>query len=263
MHKIKWLLSGLAIIGSLAFSSVTAYAQTTGVLTGNNVRVRSTPCLDNNDNILFQVSTGELVQILDIEGDFYRVIVRDYSSVYIFREFVTEHVEAERDYYEADYNEDSYNDTDHQEYEYTQADEEDYIYIYDQEVPTWSGDLAEEIIAYAKTYIGTPYRFGSTDPNRGFDCSGFVTVVMRRFGISLQRSSSSMAATNGSYVARDALQPGDLVFFATGGGSRISHVGIYIGGNRFIHSATCSGVIISGMNDPGYRGRYIRANRVF
>ena len=118
------------------------------------------------------------------------------------------------------------------------------------------------MLAYAKSYIGTPYLFGSTNPARGFDCSGFVTVAMRQFGIYLQRSSASMAATNGTYVARNAIEPGDLVFFATGGGSRVSHVGIYVGDNQFIHSENRRGVTITSMNDAWWRPRFVRANRV-
>ena len=245
MRKIKWAASGLIIAGSLMFASP-VYGQEQGKLTGDHVRVRAYPCLESTTNILFQVNRGQAVEILYIAGDFYRVNVRDYREVYIFREFIQ--VIQPQEYAEEPY---------------------DTIYIpYSPYVPLSSappaqtGVLIDDLIAYAKSYIGVPYRFGSTDPSRGFDCSGFVTVVMRNFGIYLQRSSASMASTNGTYVPRGELQPGDLVFFATGGGGRVSHVGIYIGGNQFIHSASCVGVKISSMNDAYYRPRYVRANRV-
>ena len=251
----KWLAAGLMIAGSF-LAADTVYANVRGELTGNHVRVRAYPCLESDTNILFQVNIGQAVEILDISGDFYRVNVRDTKEVYIFREFVSEVTEIEGPeiseiiyYSEKPYIEELY-----QLLDAAQDAEQNHIRQTDV--------LVDDLLAYAKSYIGTPYRFGSTDPSRGFDCSGFVTVVMRRFGINLQRSSAAMASTNGTYVARGDLQPGDLVFFATGRGSRISHVGIYIGGNQFIHSASCVGVKISGMNEPYYRARYVRANRI-
>ena len=245
MRKIKWAASGLIIAGSLMFAS-SVYGQEQGQLTGDHVRVRTYPCLESTTNILFQVNRGQAVEILGVSGDFYRVNVQGYSNVYIFREFIS--IVQPQEY--------------RSELYYT-------LYLpYLPDVPlsaappAQTGVLIDDLIAYAKSYIGVPYRFGSTDPSRGFDCSGFVTVVMRNFGISLQRSSASMAATNGTYVPRNQLQPGDLVFFATGGGGRVSHVGIYIGGNQFIHSASCVGVKISSMDQTYYRNRYVRANRV-
>ena len=255
MRKI--LTACIILVGSFIVSAATAYAYQPvprpGELTGNHVRVRATPTLETNDNILFQVNVGQAVEILDIEGDFYRVNVRNYSEVYIFREFVSE-IEYTPVAYEEKY-EPSY------ESEYEESEYEPYQSEV-KSVSQRSGDLVYDILNYAKSYIGTPYRFGSTDPARGFDCSGFVTVVMRQFGIYLQRSSASMASTNGSYVSRDSLEAGDLVFFATGGGNRVSHVGIYIGSNQFIHSASCVGVKISDMNESYYRSRFVRANRV-
>lgn len=262
----NWLVSGAVILCSLMLAD-TAYANVRGQLTGNHVRVRAYPCLESTSNILFQVSVGQYVEILDVSGDFYRVNVRDARDVYIFREFIEEvpYVPAISHYVDDVTNE---NDL-HDEY-LNYVDSEDYTAMIEElyQVLSAGGGYGssftiDELLEYAKSYIGTPYRFGSTDPSRGFDCSGFVTVVMRRFGISLQRSSACMAATNGVYVARTDLQPGDLVFFATGSGPRISHVGIYIGGNNFIHSASCIGVRISGMNEPYYRARYVRANRIF
>ena len=237
--KTKLLVAGLVLMASLLLYE-TVYAETIGELTGNHVRVRTSPTLDSDSNILFQVSRGQPVEILDIVGYFYRVNVKDSREVYIYREFVRAMPVRPLE---------ELVDVPHEE-----TNEETIVHR--------TGILIDDLLAYAKSYIGTPYRFGSTDPSRGFDCSGFVTVVMRQFGISLQRSSASMASSNGFYVARNELQPGDLVFFATGGGSRVSHVGIYIGGDRFIHSASCVGVKISGMNESYYRSRYVRANRV-
>lgn len=113
---------------------------------------------------------------------------------------------------------------------------------------------AENIIASAEKYIGTPY-------GGDFDCSGYVYKVFNENGIELPRSSKTQYK-HGESVEKANLQKGDLVFFDTSG-SGISHVGIYIGDNKFIHSSTSSGVMISKLNDPYYWGkRYVGAAKV-
>jgi len=100
-------------------------------------------------------------------------------------------------------------------------------------------------VAYAKRFLGVPYRWGGSGPG-GFDCSGLVRYVYRRFGIDLPHS--SYADFNlGHRVGRWALEPGDLVFF-----SGLGHVGLYIGKGRFIHAPhTGTRVQISRLRDWG------------
>jgi hypothetical protein len=108
-------------------------------------------------------------------------------------------------------------------------------------------DLRSEIVGTAKRFIGTPYRWGGTSPSKGFDCSGLTMVVYQLNGLKLPRSSRQQYRA-GIPVGRSDLLRGDLVFFATSGGRRISHVGIYVGKGRFIHA-------------PG-RGKRIRTDRL-
>lgn len=118
-----------------------------------------------------------------------------------------------------------------------------------------------QVVAYAKQYLGYPYVYGGSTP-RGFDCSGFTRYVYSNFGVSLSHSGSAQKSA-GKAVSAGNLQPGDLVFFAQTSSGRISHVGIYIGGNQFIHASSPStGVIVSSMNDYVARG-YVGACRIF
>jgi len=112
----------------------------------------------------------------------------------------------------------------------------------------------------ASKYLGIPYKYGGTTTS-GFDCSGFTSKVFSDLGIQLNRTSGSQYQ-QGTEVAKSDLQVGDLVFFNTSGSS-ISHVGIYIGDSKMIHSQTGQGVSYSNVNDPYYWGpRYVGAKRV-
>lgn len=118
------------------------------------------------------------------------------------------------------------------------------------------------LISEAESWIGTPYLWGGNDRN-GVDCSGFVTqVYLKALDIKLPRTS----ATQHAYctpLKRNQLQPGDLVFFATGKDStKVSHVGLYIGGDRMLHSSSSRGVVVSSLNERYYTSHYFGAGRV-
>ncbi len=116
---------------------------------------------------------------------------------------------------------------------------------------------ASTVVETAKQYIGYKYVYGGTTPS-GFDCSGFTSYVYKLHGISLSRTSQAQFK-NGVAVAKSNLQPGDLVFFYKG----ISHVGIYIGGGKFIHASNSrTGVIISTLSSGHYSNNYAGARRV-
>ena len=120
-----------------------------------------------------------------------------------------------------------------------------------------------EVVAYGKQFIGTPYVWGGTNLRTGVDCSGFVYSVYKNFGITLNRASYQMA-NNGVEVSKSNLQAGDLVFFNTGGNSRISHVGIYCGDGTYVHSTDgkAYGVTVTDLNS-GYSAKtYVTARRV-
>ncbi|CAN5395381.1 hypothetical protein BH10BAC6_BH10BAC6_13020 [soil metagenome] len=120
----------------------------------------------------------------------------------------------------------------------------------------------DDVLHTAESLLGTSYCSSGTTPDC-FDCSGYVSYCFRHTSLLLPRSSRDMYLWQGGKdVAQAALLPGDLVFFNTGG-ERISHVGIVIGNDRFIHASTSSGVIITPLNDAYWKSRYIGARRVF
>lgn len=127
--------------------------------------------------------------------------------------------------------------------------------------------LADSIIAEAKRHLGKRYVHGTAGPNT-FDCSGFTSYVMSKFGINLSRS-SSYQYTQGIPVSRDQLQPGDLVFFKGRTAQRVGHVGLVVSvepENRsfhFIHAATSRGIVINDFASSAYYiRRYVSAKRV-
>ncbi len=97
------------------------------------------------------------------------------------------------------------------------------------------GDLRSELVETAKRFIGIPYRWGGTTAENGFDCSGLTMVSYRLNGLDLPRVSRSQFQA-GKWVSKEQLRPGDLVFFATKGGTRVTHVGMYVGDGDFIHA---------------------------
>ncbi|NWG39389.1 MAG: C40 family peptidase [Hydrogenophilaceae bacterium] len=121
----------------------------------------------------------------------------------------------------------------------------------------------QEIPFYALSLVGTPYRFGGTDPETGFDCSGFVGHVFREAaGVRLPRSSQEMSRHDLLHEITD-LQPGDLVFFNTLN-QAFSHVGVYIGDSRFVHASSSQTrtVMVSDMTHPYWSRRYEGARRL-
>jgi hypothetical protein len=275
----------MVVIFSFAFS-FSAYATTRGIVTGNPVNVRSSPYI--GDNRLFQVERGQALYIHSLVGDFYRVTVNDYENVYIAHEFVRiynthgtinaefawvyDHPREEggeafsllaidrpiaitavfKDWYAVEH-----------------LGRVAFIERANVNVPEFVSlpskrlgyTIADEVISLAKQYLGTRYLWGGMSP-RGFDCSGFMNYIFRPFGVYLNRRSIDMA-NNGTYVSRKNLMPGDLVFFATMGGNRISHVGMYIGGGDFIHSSSQrTGVMISSLSTAYWNRTYVTARRV-
>ncbi len=128
--------------------------------------------------------------------------------------------------------------------------------------PVAADGRVETLLKRALTLIGTPYRWGGSSPDSGFDCSGLVGYVFRTaLGIELPRVSRDIAQ-NGERVERTALNAGDLVFFGRRG-NRIDHVGIYLGEGRFVHAPSRGKDVMVSDLDTGYWAtRFKSARRV-
>ena len=198
------------------------------VIADSNLRVRSSA--STNGDVLEKLSGGEIFDVIEAGADWLKIETPAGTTGYVSTEFVslrTGKKPATKSILPA---------------------------------PSSKG---EEIVSYAKQFLGTPYVWAGTDLNSGVDCSGFVYSVMKNFGVSLNRSSASMTA-NGVPVEKSELAAGDLVFFDSDRNGGISHVGIYIGDNQYIHSSSgaSSGVIISNLTDSYSASTYVTARRV-
>ena len=118
----------------------------------------------------------------------------------------------------------------------------------------------ERAVALAKAQLGKPYQWGAAGPDR-FDCSGLVQYVYSNLGVPLPRVASQQAGS-GVHVDRKDLAPGDLVFFRLNG-SRIDHVGIYVGKGRFIHAPNKRRPVqVDSLNDSWWRRKFKGGRRV-
>ena len=125
-----------------------------------------------------------------------------------------------------------------------------------------SSSNGSELTSYARSLLGVPYHYGGNDPDRGFDCSGYVSHVYNHVaGIKLPHNSAQISRY-GRFVYRTDLIDGDLVFFNTSR-QKYSHVGIYIGNGMFIHSPSSGGSIrIDELSNPYWQRNYNGGRRI-
>ncbi|MBD9481885.1 C40 family peptidase [Pseudomonas sp. PDM14] len=130
--------------------------------------------------------------------------------------------------------------------------------------PIVGNETADDVVMSAIGLVDTPYRYGGNTPDSGFDCSGLIGYVYRNSaGIQLPRSTREMIGLRAPNVGREALQSGDLVFFATNGGSQVSHAGIYVGEGRFVHAPSSGGTVrLDSLSTAYWQKSYLSAKRV-
>ncbi len=160
----------------------------------------------------------------------------------------------------------------HQPIEQIAAEPEPVEYVTDEQVmaaitddkPYALPQLADSILSQGLSLVGTKYRFGGTSVKTGFDCSGFIGFLFREeAGMQLPRSTREMINLDAPLVAREELEPGDIIFFNNRGRGRVSHAGIYLGDDQFIHSSSSrsGGVRIDSLDDSYWNRSYMEAKR--
>ncbi len=141
-----------------------------------------------------------------------------------------------------------------------QSDKDFYTYYSKKLGVNLSGKENKKLIKTISEWKGTPYKYGGTSKS-GTDCSGFVSSVYKTvYGKKLHRSSRDMYQYDVNKISKKNLKCGDLIFFKTSG-KKVSHVGIYIADNKFIHAAS-KGVVVNDLDESYYKKTYYKSGRV-
>ena len=217
-----------------------------GIVIVETARVRK--AASASSELLTTLDEDQIVTILGEEGDFYKISTSSITEGYISKSLIREKDVTSR----------------------SGTGREDTV---DQEAndaltetlteATSSTVTGEDIIAFAKQFLGYSYVSGGSSPETGFDCSGFTKYVFGHFGFTLARVAADQTSV-GAVVERENLQTGDLILFYDDAKSRIGHCAIYIGGGDFIHSANPKrGVVIDNINTNSYYSqRFVTARRI-
>ncbi len=213
-----------------------------GYVNVDTVNVRKQP--DTSSNVVTNLSKNDKVTIESEENNWSKITTSKGTSGYIASKYLSEkQVEVTNRSGEVDRTKNEQNTSNNVE-----------------PVSNSNGRVGEQIVSYAKQFLGTRYISGGKTPN-GFDCSGFTSYVYKHFGYTLSGNSAGQAQ-NGVKVEKANLQLGDLVLFSQGS-KAIGHVGIYIGANQFIHASNPSdGVKITSLSNSYYVQRYVTARRI-
>ena len=199
-----------------------------GEITATSVRLREKPNTDAN--VLASLDSGNEVSVIGINEGWYKVKVSGKTG-YVRSDLMKitgESTEVITEYIPADQSEGS--------------------------------ELGRKIVKLALQFEG--YDYGEESPEKGFDCSGLVLYCFKQYGYDLERRASLQYKNNGTTVSKSNLQLGDLVFFSSNHTS-VTHVGIYIGDDQFIHASTSNtGVIISNLTSSYYTQNWWGAKRI-
>jgi uncharacterized protein YgiM (DUF1202 family) len=185
-----------------------------GIINGNGVNLRADPGLYGQ--IIFVLGKGLLVDILERAALWYKVQLQDGQTGWIYHQYIEVKTLTPDDAVES--------------------------------IPSFPAD---ELIAYARSFLEIKYVYGGDSP-QGFDCSGFTKHVFAKFGINLPHKAEMQTKAGAEVPAKDSLMPGDLLFFKTMGSTIINHVGIYLGENHFIHASSGYGAVRISPLDSGY-----------
>lgn len=216
----------------------------TKYINGSSVYIRNKPSTDAD--IVISLIKNTDVTVVGENGDWYKVKYNNYEG-YIYKELLTDEKVSQTNR--------------HDTVQISESLPQDNIEQISNN--TTNLTLGQEIVEYAKQYLGCPYVYGGSGSS-SFDCSGFTMYVYKNFGYSLSHSARAQSKM-GTFVEKDNLQPGDLVFFLDYETmDDIGHCGIYIGDGNFIHASSGTGycVKISTLLSGSYDKRYATARRL-
>ncbi|MBX3096342.1 MAG: C40 family peptidase [Fimbriimonadaceae bacterium] len=224
---------------------------------GNDVNIRSGP--NTSERRLGQVSRGRIANVIDRTNDWYKLQFSGGTIGWVHRDFIEE-VAADVLARSADAQA-LMTLTVAPRDAATGSPNAPQATLAPEPAPVLGQSAADALLATAHAQMGIRYVWGGTSRS-GFDCSGFTTYVFARHGVSLPRTALSQSNV-GIVVSRDALMPGDLIFFKTSRRARVTHVGISLGGDRFIHASSGGGQVrTDSLNSQYYSNAFVGARRV-
>ncbi len=228
---------------------------TKGYINSSSVNVRKGPSTDTEIVTTLILNTG--VAITAQTGDWYKVTYGDYTG-YIYKPLISETptVTNRGNAVRQPETTEAQAPTEDEEQKTTDSA--------NNEIPTVPSNSAagDQIVSFARQYLGYRYVYGGTTPSTGFDCSGFIYYIYKSCGYSISRSLSAQANT-GTAVSKSELQAGDIVFFNNTSSGALGHVGIYIGNGTMIHAANSKrGVVTDTINSGYYNTYYYTARRI-
>lgn len=228
---------------------------TKGYINSSSVNVRKGPSTDTEIVTTLILNTG--VTITAQTGDWYKVTYGDYTG-YIYKPLISETPTVTN-------RGNAVRQPETTEVQAPAEDEEQKTTdSTNNEIPTVPSSSAagDQIVSFARQYLGYRYVYGGTTPSTGFDCSGFIYYIYKSCGYSISRSLSAQANT-GTAVSKSELQAGDIVFFNNTSSGALGHVGIYIGNGTMIHAANSKrGVVTDTINSGYYNTYYYTARRI-
>ena len=224
MFKLKVMVLSLAMLSMFVLLPGTAFASSSSGTVNCNGYLNVRQSPTTDAKIVAKLYPGTQISIEDSENNWYKITYAG-SEAWVASEYVSIESTAAPD--------------------------------------SGDSDKILSVASYAQKYLGVRYVYGGTSA-KGFDCSGLTMSIFSNIGINLPHSASRQA-NQGTVIKKSDLKQGDLVFFDTDGGhNSISHVGIYIGNDKFIHAASAptSRVVISSLNQSYYASRYMTARRI-